>query len=386
MSNTQVIRPSELPEILAYSWAKDHPVLVMGPSGCGKSSIIEQQARVRGQELGYECFWKLGDPLPANPANTFAFIDFRLASMDASDVKGFGSLDMDEGITRFLPPENMPRIDTHGAAGYLFADEIDKADDGAVDSFTQLMLTKVLGSYLFPPTWRIVSAANRKQDGTGGGKVKSHVVGRGGTFEMEPNVADFCSFDLSEGGSPAVHAFLRSVDGMIYSRDKSDVAYASARGWSMASEAVQSIDDPKLQRRIVAGFVGKAASDALAGFQSLIASGAEIASWASIKADPMTAPIPSQSNSHRNALAYAAIGIIAAQVTKDSLTSEDMEVVLAYAGRLDSEHATTLMHDLRVRDNAKLDPASKLYQADWHSLFDTHAANRWIADNPNASV
>ena len=152
MSNTQVIRPSELPEILAYSWAKDHPVLVMGPSGCGKSSIIEQQARVRGQELGYECFWKLGDPLPANPANTFAFIDFRLASMDASDVKGFGSLDMDEGITRFLPPENMPRIDTHGAAGYLFADEIDKADDGAVDSFTQLMLTKVLGSYLFPPT------------------------------------------------------------------------------------------------------------------------------------------------------------------------------------------------------------------------------------------
>ena len=63
MSNTQVIRPSELPEILAYSWAKDHPVLVMGPSGCGKSSIIEQQARVRGQELGYECFWKLGDPL-----------------------------------------------------------------------------------------------------------------------------------------------------------------------------------------------------------------------------------------------------------------------------------------------------------------------------------
>jgi hypothetical protein len=386
-SNTQVITPREIAGVMEYHWSANTPVLFMGPSGCGKSATVEQFARAKGKELGYPHFWKYGEALPADPANTFALLDLRLASMDAADLKGFGSLDIVNGKTVFLTPEMLPDINVHGAAGYVFADEIDKADDGAVDAWSQIMLTGAIGTYVLPDTYRIASAANRKQDGTGGGKVKSHIVNRGGTYEVEPSVADWSAFDLSQGGSPVVHAFMRSVGAAyIYARDKADVAFASARSWSNASRVVQTVEDPDLARKLVAGFVGKAASDTLAGFQSLVASGAEIPSFAAVIADPMTAPIPSESNEHKNALAYAAIGIIANNVKTGNFTHEHMEAVLAYGGRLDKEHCTTLMFDLRVRDNAKLNPDHELYDADWHSLFNTQAALTWIADNPNANV
>jgi hypothetical protein len=133
-----------------------------GHRGIGKSSIIAQVAME--DEAG--------------------LIDMRCSQLEASDIRGLP--DRQNGRTIYLPPADMPVADTDFKdfiqkynelpeekkepywnamqprlkKGYLFLDEVNRAQDDVLQSIFQLILDRKVGQYTLPAGWSVVCAGN----------------------------------------------------------------------------------------------------------------------------------------------------------------------------------------------------------------------------------
>lgn len=188
---------------------------VYGHRGLGKSSIIRQLAE----------------------SNDFGFIDLRCSQLEASDIRGLP--DRVNGRTAYLPPSDLPTADMTQAQidselakvvgcdvgdlkkivnswgtdlssdlvvrgkynqrklelqpryskGFLFLDEVNRAQDDVLQSIFELVLDKRVGLYSLPPGWSIVAAGNFMEGYRVGG------------FDDPAFINRFCHMTLSAGES-----------------------------------------------------------------------------------------------------------------------------------------------------------------------------------------
>jgi hypothetical protein len=149
----QVIRLCKASRVSLYIW---------GHRGIGKSSIVHQTAVE--DEAG--C------------------VDMRCSQLEASDLRGLP--DRVNGRTSFLPPADMPMADLDWddfmtklkelpaeeqegymtrsqpnlKDGYLFLDEVNRAQDDVLQAVFQLVLDRRVGQYTLPSSWSVVCAGN----------------------------------------------------------------------------------------------------------------------------------------------------------------------------------------------------------------------------------
>ena len=370
MSQLPTVTPSAIPAIFEYFRTNDRVFMLHGSPGTAKSATIRQSAEAFAAANDWhfhDTKTDKGDAL-ADFTKTFGWIDTRLVEMDQVDLKGFGLTDTETGTTRFLPPDWLPQVERDGAQGILFFDELPQAPISVSNCATPLIDYGTLGDYILPEGWQIVAAGNLKTDGAGTNKIGSHLNNRLGHFEMVPDLPSWATYNLNvENGDPRVVAFLRSRPELLMALERGAIAWGSMRSWSAASQACATIADADMRQMMVSSFVGVGPAIELEGFLALIASGGEIPTWNQISTDPMGAPAPGADADQRVALNYAIIGIIANNVSDVS----EMDAVVAYLNRLESDYAVCCMHDLWHRDP---------------DLMDCTAASNWRANNPNAVI
>jgi len=143
-------------------------VMIWGPPGIGKSSIVRQVAQA----------FDLPEP-----------IDLRLSQLAPTDLRG---LPVPEGgLSRWAPPEFLPRAEVHGERGILFLDEINLAPPAVQGIAQQLILDRRVGSYQVPPGWWIWAAGNRKEDGASVYTMPASLANRFVHLEVLPDYPSF---------------------------------------------------------------------------------------------------------------------------------------------------------------------------------------------------
>lgn len=361
--NIPTTTPSRLPRIIDYYRRKNRNLFIWGPPGSAKSAVVKQSVQAWAKELGYD-FNDTSKPFEMrDPSKTVAIIDTRVSTADSSDIKGFGWLDVANKKTTWLTPDCLPDPDRHGAQGYLFLDEFAQGTPLVTGGYSQLVLDRHVGTYRLPDNWHIIAASNDRRHGASTNKIGSHLQNRFGHFEMTPSVDDWSSNEVANGGDARVCGFVRSRPELLYNQEKDAKAFCTGRSWTSVSEVVKEVDDDaEFRRDLVASFVGVGPAAELEGFLALIAAGEEVPTWDQIRHSPDTAPVPTQSRQTMS-LSFAIIGVIANNVSNVG----DMDAVIHYVQRLETDYAATLLHDLWNRDDR---------------LFDSAAVTAWRGRNP----
>ena len=211
--------------------------MIWGPPGIGKSSIVAQAASAQG--LG--------------------FIDLRLSQLAPTDLRGLPVPDAKANVSRWFPPEFLPREQKEG--GILFLDEINMAPPAMQGMAQQLILDRRVGSYTVPDGWFIWAAGNRKEDRAAVFDMPAPLANRFLHLEVEADWDSFKAHALERGMHEQVIAFLSYRPTLLHALDAMKPAWPSPRSWELASKLHGA------QLDVAAAIGGAAASEFLAYLQ-----------------------------------------------------------------------------------------------------------------------
>lgn len=184
------------------SWPIEEAILICGDHGIGKSQMVKQAAKI----LGIPC------------------IDFRLSQNDVGDLKGMPF--HVKGRTVFAPPEFMPlreeditkikellritdEIKTMGDRGFLFLDEVNRANREVQQAAFELVLDRRLNLRALPDGWRVVAAINEDDDIYTVNAMEPAFLSRFFKIDFRPTHDEWMKWADDTGVHTAVTSFLR---------------------------------------------------------------------------------------------------------------------------------------------------------------------------------
>ncbi|MBK8555195.1 MAG: AAA family ATPase [Lewinellaceae bacterium] len=115
------------------------PVCIWGRHGIGKTELVRDLAQERGYQFAYIApaqFEEMGDLL---------------------GMPQIGKADSSQDVTRFVPPDWVPRQE---GPGILLIDDVNRADDRILRGIMQLLQFYEMVAWKLPPQWLIVLTAN----------------------------------------------------------------------------------------------------------------------------------------------------------------------------------------------------------------------------------
>ncbi len=183
--------------------------MIWGPPGVGKSSIVAQVAQATGMEV----------------------IDLRLSQLAPTDLRGLPVADSAQGISRWYPPEFLPRE----GSGILFLDELNLAPPAMQGMAQQLILDRRVGSYTVPERWFVWAAGNRKEDRASVFDMPAPLANRFIHLVVEPHFESFKSYALAHDIHEQILAFLSFRPALLHKLDPQQPAWPSPRSWMIAN-------------------------------------------------------------------------------------------------------------------------------------------------------
>jgi hypothetical protein len=231
---------------------------IRGAPGIGKSTIVRDYAKEQG----------------------FDFIDLRAAQLDPVDVRGVPVASIEENLTRWLPPDFLPRADR----GILFLDELNRATRDTQNSLYELILDGRIGPYVLPSDWHIVSAGNREIDGAMVQPMSRALKNRFIHFEMTVDHGDFHNYAIKNNFDERVIAFVHYKPDMLDEMDtamrdeKGDKietlrlsnAFATPRSWEFVSRLLKEAFAKGMTLNqcyaLIAGAVGEGTAGAMISY------------------------------------------------------------------------------------------------------------------------
>jgi len=209
-------------------------VFIWGAPGIGKSSIVHKVAKDNDLEL----------------------IDLRISQLAPTDVRGLPFVE--DGLARFAPPSFLPRE----GKGILFVDEFNMASPSMMGIAQQLILDRQVGDYTVPDGWFIFAAGNRAEDKAAVSQMPAPVANRFIHYYTEPTLDSWKAYAIAKGLSEQIISFLNFRPQLLFSFNKSAVAWPSPRSWEAASELLgigETID----------GAVGEGPASEFSAFQAI---------------------------------------------------------------------------------------------------------------------
>jgi len=311
------MRATQVIATLRSARAAGRPVMLWGKPGIGKSECVAEAARL----------------------DKCSLIDWRLALMDAVDLRGIPSLKAlgKESVTTWNPPDELPR----SGEGYLFLDELPQAMLATTNAATQLILDRKLGSYRMPAGWYLCAAGNREEDMAAVNRMPTHVANRFVHIEMETHLGDWIDWADVHDIDPRVIAFIKYRPELlhVFEPRSKEKAFAAPRSWKFMSDMMRQVEQVKPAKgsdpaesgwsseyrlELAAGIVGKQASTEFVGFLRIME---KLVSIESILLAPEKAAIPKDA-----AICYALVYALADHTDRGNLKS-----VVKYVERLSKE-------------------------------------------------
>lgn len=226
-----------------------------GHKGLGKSSLVEQLATKSG----------------------FGCVNLRCSQLEASDLRGPMIADEKRGVSRCLPPEELPRVPSaserkkmskeeifRAENGFLFLDELNRAEDDVIQAVFQLVLDGRVGGYVLPEGWSVVVAGNYSQGYLVNGFNDDAFIDR--FCHLELSVGDSYFREWSDymsgfGGASSVLQYVGSNLGNLSSTGSADLGFVvqpSPRSWEFVAraESFRSEFSEDVYREVLSGIIG----------------------------------------------------------------------------------------------------------------------------------
>ena len=316
------------------------PCFLWGPPGIGKSQVVAQTSESLGLEL----------------------IDVRAVLLDPVDLRGIPRI-TDQGEAQWCAPSFLPRE----GEGILFLDELNAAPPLVQAACYQLVLDRCIGEYELPDGWTVIAAGNREQDRAVAHRMPSALANRFVHLDFEVDAVDWSSWAAPAGIAPEVIAFIRFRPALLHAFDpeRDDKAFPSPRSWEFVSRLVKAQEGEFLKgegrtlfREMVAGTVGVGAA---AEFMGFLRTWHQLPTVADILANPMEMEVPGE----------PATLFALSEMLGRSMTLENSDGIMAFAGRLPVEFSVLLVREAVRKDNG---------------VVKTEAFGRWSRENAEVLV
>ena len=244
--DTLQVRPNDTNDIVLRAMKAERPIFIWGAPGIGKSELVQQI--VDSGELG----------------NAY-MIDFRLALMEQSDLRGYPFRNPENNLMEWAPPADLPTqelADAHDTI-VLFLDELNSAPPSVQAAAYQLVLNKRIGQYNLPTNVKIVAAGNRETDRGVTYRMPSPLANRFRHINMEVNFEDWSIWATDNKVHQDVIGYLTYSKADLFDFDPktSSQAFATPRSWNYVSEILntEGFDSASdfQQKAEVAGAIGE---------------------------------------------------------------------------------------------------------------------------------
>ena len=335
------VAPKELKKNLMICAQNKLSVMIWGAPGIGKSSIAKEIAD------------DLGIPM----------IDFRANLREPVDLLGVPSIE--NGLTKWNPPNFLPREEVDGEHGIFLIDELPNAHRATQTALYQLILDFKLGDYIFPKGWVIFAAGNRMEDHGGTFAMPAPLKSRMLHFELAPDFKQWTLWAIKEKIHPTIIAFLRTErDSFCPEPQTEQTATANPRTWHMLSKLMgpDTGKTPKIKLATTASAVGLEQAQKFNNYLKILS---KLPPIEKLFTEPEKYPVPGKKEL---STAYAIVSLIAMHATVATI-----EAAIKYAQRLDIEFQTTLSNDLINRALAdKKNGVTDL-------IHETASYNKWVA-------
>lgn len=133
------------------------PLFIWGAFGIGKSATVREAAKEIALTLSKEYSEELSD---INNPDKFLLITIPLHQLDAAELKGIGVPDYEREVSKFLPPEFLPKK----GQGIIFFDEFNYAPPLVQVNAAHLIYDRRLFSYEVPPGYIIIAAGDIEEE------------------------------------------------------------------------------------------------------------------------------------------------------------------------------------------------------------------------------
>ena len=236
-------------------------IYVKGSPGIGKSDIIKGVVARYNREYG-------------NGEEIAQLVDIRLTICDPSDLRGMPFPNRRDRIAEWFPPDILPTEKTHSPKGILFFDDFTTAPQLVQAAAYQLFIQPhQLGNYQLPEGWVVIGAGNKTNERSLANAMPKPLANRMIHINYEiRNVAQFVDhwmqWALENNINRNIVGFLSSPvsyqkEGhLLYNFDAgtSDDAFATPRSWARVSTIMEHSFPIEIERQLVEGTIGSAAS------------------------------------------------------------------------------------------------------------------------------
>lgn len=315
--------PSQLVGALECAFASGQVPFIWGDSGIGKSQLIAQFAAADNRELR----------------------DVRAVQLDPVDLRGLPVPDVANGVTKWLPPEFLPK----SGRGILFFDELPSAPQLVQAAMYQLVLDRAIGEFRLGPEWLVVAAGNPAKAKGVHFAMPYPLRARFAHLTLVPDVDDWCRWALANDIDPMIIAFLRCRPQLLNEQPVGDVyAWGQPRSWASASRhyraaKARGLVDTPVFSEMQAGTVGQAAATEFGAFLSMAR---RLPSPEAILLNPDTTTVPDEPDG-RMAVASALGRLISPANISSAVTYLKR---IRDNGRTHAEFLTLALRDAAARD------------------------------------
>ena len=219
------------------------PMCIWSPPGCGKTDHIRQIAANAGYDV----------------------IDWRLAQMDAVDVRGIPYRGEDNR-THYAPPASLPADDC--GPTLLFLDEIMQAHSSVSAVAGQLIHERRLGDYHLPDNVVVFAASNRHFDRAAATRMAAHTANRFLHYELEIRPTEWCDWATANRVDDRIIGVIRWRPELVYQYDPKEIepAYPSLRSWTNLSDLIDGETDTIMLHSFSCAAVGRATGSEFTGY------------------------------------------------------------------------------------------------------------------------
>jgi hypothetical protein len=275
VSTCPELSPSQAIEFLETLVQAGPPILIESSPGLGKSAVVRQVAAR---------LWK---------GQEYVFADIRSGQIDGSLIAGLPCTPKmgKDGVERanFAPLSIFP----DRGPGFIFCDELDKAEIPTQNSLLELFLDRRLGVYTVPKGVHVIAAANCMTDRAGGNRLTTALISRCCKIKLTVSLEDWLAWAASADVHPLVSAFIENSPDHLYVFDPHNPevqSFPCPRTWEAVSHYLKLCHKEELLYPMVAGCVGANASSAK--FTAFARWYYKLPSKAEVLAEPDTVKLP----------------------------------------------------------------------------------------------
>lgn len=216
--------------------------MLWGGFGVGKTSIVNQV----GKELGFD-----------------KVIVIKMNTLTPVDVRGVPYPDVENNVSRFLPPEFIPK--DQNLKYLIFFDEINTAPPLSQTAAYEIALERCFGGHKLPKYTCVVMAGNREKDQGSTFDMPMPLANRMVHMEISSDAESFINhhLEINKLIHSAIVAFLKFKPEYLHNETMGDTpideipAVPSSRMWEMVSICLDTFMNSRIGREKISGFVGK---------------------------------------------------------------------------------------------------------------------------------